>query len=144
MTSARQLTQRFTKNGGRKPMIRSVHKYPENYDPHADNAPLTAAQQEAVNRLTEADLHAIDAAIIANIVDNWRKVARVVGTTMNEFADQSLYPGLGDVFYAQRIRLMVEKGLIEAVGDLKRMGYSEVRLPQPTSSECAPASTDGT
>jgi len=92
-------------------MIRSVHKYPENYDPHADNAPLTAAQQEAVNRLTEADLHAIDAAIIANIVDNWRKVARVVGTTMNEFADQSLYPGLGDVFYAQRIRLMVERVL---------------------------------
>jgi hypothetical protein len=30
---------------------------------------------------------------------------------MNEFADQSLYPGLGDVFYAQRIRLMVERVL---------------------------------
>jgi hypothetical protein len=125
-------------------MIESVHKYPESYDPHADNPPLTVEQQEAVSRLTEADLQTIDAAIIANIVDNWRKVARVVGTTMNEFADQSLYPGLGDVFYAQRIRLMVEKGLVEAVGDLKRMGYSEVRLPQSTSSECAPASNDGT
>jgi len=33
------------------------------------------------------------------------------GTTMNEFADQSLYPGLGDVFYARRIRLMVERVL---------------------------------
>jgi len=30
---------------------------------------------------------------------------------MNEFADQSLYPGLGDVFYARRIRLMVERVL---------------------------------
>jgi hypothetical protein len=47
------------------------------------------------------------------------------------FADQSLYPGLGDVFYAQRIRLMVENGVVEAVGDLKRMGYSEVHLPEP-------------
>jgi hypothetical protein len=117
-------------------MIKSVHQYPEDYDPHGDNPPLTAAQQEAVSRLTEADLLAIDAATIANIVDNWRKVARVVGTTISEFADQSLYPGLGDVFYAQRIRLMVEKGLVEAVGDLKRMGYSEVRLPRSTSGEC--------
>jgi hypothetical protein len=117
-------------------MIKSVHQYPEDYDPHADNPPLTAAQQEAVSRLTEADLHAIDAATIANIVDNWRKVARVVGTTIIGFADQSLYPGLGDVFYAQRTRLMVEKGLVEAVGDLKRMGYSEVRLPRSTSGEC--------
>jgi hypothetical protein len=96
---------------------------------------LSAAQQEAVNRLTEDDLQAIDAAILANVIDNWRKVARIVGTTMNAYADQKLYPGLGDLFYAQRIKLMAATGLIESTGNLNRMGYSEVRLPQSASDQ---------
>ena len=116
-------------------MINSVHTYPDDYDPAADNPPLSAAQQEAVNRLTEDDLQAIDAAILANVIDNWRKVARIVGTTMNAYADQKLYPGLGDLFYAQRIKLMAATGLIESTGNLNRMGYSEVRLPQSASDQ---------
>jgi hypothetical protein len=116
-------------------MVKSVHEYPANYDPAADNPPLTAAQQQAVDRLTEADLQAIDAAILANVVDNWRKVARIVGTTMNAYADKKLYPDLVDVFYAQRIKLMVEKGLLLSTGDLNRMGYSEVCLP-PVGDQC--------
>ncbi|MFM0555228.1 DUF3658 domain-containing protein [Paraburkholderia sediminicola] len=123
-------------------MIKSVHEYPDNYDPTGDNPSLTAAQEEAVSRLTAVDLRAIDAAILANVVDDWRKVARVAGTAMNVYADQKLYPGLGDVFYAQRIKLMVEKGLLESVGNLNRMGYSEIRLPQPTSGQLAPATND--
>jgi hypothetical protein len=125
-------------------MIKSVHEYPDNYDPAADNPPLTTAQQEAVNRLTAADLQTIDAAILANVVDNWRKVARIVGTTMNAYADQKLYPDLVDVFYVQRIKLMVEKGMILSTGNLNRMGYSEIRLPQTAAGQHAPASNEGT
>jgi hypothetical protein len=124
-------------------MIKSVHEYPDSYDPAADNPPLTTAQQEAVNRLTAADLQTIDAAILANVVDNWRKVARIVGTTMNAYADQKLYPDLVDVFYVQRIKLMVEKGTILSTGNLNRMGYSEVRLPQTASGESLPTSNEG-
>jgi hypothetical protein len=120
-------------------VVKSVHEYPAHYDPAADNPPLTAAQQEAVNRLTAADLQAIDAAILTNVVDNWRKVARIVGTTMNAYADKKLYPDLVDVFYAQRIRLMVERGLLLSTGDLNRMGYSEVCLP-PVGDRRPPAS----
>jgi hypothetical protein len=114
-------------------MIQSVHQYPGDHDPAADNPPLNAEQQEAVSRLTEADLQAIDAALLANITDDWRKMARVVGTTMNTYADQKQYPDLVDVFYAQRIALMAGHGLLESTGNLKRMGYCEVRLPQPVS-----------
>lgn len=118
-------------------MTKSVHEYPEDFDRSAVNPPLTREQQEVVNRLTAADLETIDAAILANVVDNWRKVARIVGTTMNSFADQGLYPGLVDLFYAQRIRLMVNSGQVLSTGDLTRMGYCEVRLPDPATA--APA-----
>lgn len=115
-------------------MTISVHDYPQDFDPTAPNPPLTSSQQEAVDRLTAADLQIIDAAILANVVDNWRKVARIVGTTMNAHADQNLYPGLADLFYAQRIRLMIENGLILSTGDPNRMGYCEVRLLDPANA----------
>lgn len=38
-------------------------------------------------------------------------------------------PGLPDLFYAQRVRALVEKGLLVAEGNLAFMRYSEVRLP---------------
>jgi hypothetical protein len=64
-------------------MTHSVHEYPADFDPSAPNPQLTSAQQEMVDRLTAADLQTIDAAILANVVGDWRKVARIVGTTMN-------------------------------------------------------------
>jgi hypothetical protein len=38
-------------------------------------------------------------------------------------------PGLPDLFYAQRVRVLVERGLLIGEGNLSFMRYSEVRLP---------------
>ena len=38
-------------------------------------------------------------------------------------------PGLPDLYYAQRVRLLVAMGALLAEGDLDFMSYSEVRLP---------------
>jgi hypothetical protein len=38
-------------------------------------------------------------------------------------------PGLPDLYYAERIRALVTRGLLLAEGNLKFMRYSEVRLP---------------
>jgi hypothetical protein len=38
-------------------------------------------------------------------------------------------PGLPDVFYAQRIRMLVDSGLLLAEGSPGYMRYSEVPLP---------------
>ncbi len=35
-----------------------------------------------------------------------------------------------DVFYAQRVRMLVERGVLQAQGDLTRMGCCEVRIRQ--------------
>ena len=38
-------------------------------------------------------------------------------------------PDVPDIYYAQRVRHLVEIGKLESQGDLHYMRYSEVRLP---------------
>ena len=68
------------------------------------------------------------AAILSHARPAWnRKVAMIVGLTMG---DPSLrVPGLPDLFYAQRVKALVARGALAAVGNLDHMRYSEVRLP---------------
>ncbi len=97
---------------------------PKDYVP---DPPLTKEQVELVNKLSEIDIKKIDKALLSNTCKYWRKVARVVGTTMLELSEH--IPGIPDVFYAQRIQYLVEKGKLESEGNLAYMTYSEVRLP---------------
>jgi hypothetical protein len=112
----------------------------DDLDEEVDDPPLTTAQQAAADRLTDADLNAIDAALLRNLTSNYRKVAMVVSLGMG--SDKNFYPDIVDVFYAQRIRLMVEKGLIESIGNLNRMRWSEVRLPPSASGQSEPTSKE--
>ena len=93
-----------------------------------DDPPLDAEDLQAVAALTPADLTAIDQALLAASHANWRKVAFVVNVAMDAYPN--LYLDLPDVFYAQRIRALVAAGQLEAQGNLHRMRFSEVRLPQ--------------
>lgn len=69
----------------------------------------------------------IDRLLLANITNQWRKVARVVATTMS-LMDREERGGRDDLYFAKRVAVLVEKGLIEYVDDLSRMGHCEVRL----------------
>ena len=55
-------------------------------------------------------------------------VAVIVGLAMME--PSARVPGLPDLYYAQRVKSLVEKGLLLAEGNLSSMRYSEVRLAQ--------------
>jgi hypothetical protein len=68
----------------------------------------------------------IDKALLANITHDWRKVARVVGSTMVQLGDKRA--GRNDLYFAERVAVLVEHGLIEQEGDLAQMGHCEVRL----------------
>jgi hypothetical protein len=81
---------------------------------------LTPTQVKLVEKLT-----AIDSALLANTCDKWRKVARVVGTTMMEISNQ--FEGIPDVYYSQRVQKLVKDGYLESQGNLSCMRYSEVR-----------------
>jgi Protein of unknown function len=68
----------------------------------------------------------LDALIFQDIVQNWRKVARIVGTAQMACEARSL-PISGQVI-AARVRALVDAGALEGVGNLRRWRYSEVRL----------------
>lgn len=95
------------------------------------------AEEEAMARaLTEAQLQRIDEALLAQTTHQWSKVARVIGYTMRDLRSEFL--GLPDVFFASRIKHLAATGKIEAAGNLDRMRFSEVRLPEsekPPSAE---------
>lgn len=90
--------------------------------------PLSAEQMGLVAKLSAAEVERIDKTLLANCSHNWRKVARVVGTTMTSLKPWP--PGIPDVYYSQRIARLVEEGKLESAGNLQFMRYSEVRLRQ--------------
>lgn len=69
-----------------------------------------------------------DPLLLSCVVDRWRKMARVIGEAMAAGFDDDHHQ-TGDLFLHARLRALVEAGAIEAVGDVTRMGYCEVRLP---------------
>ena len=94
-----------------------------------ENDPLSATGRAAVDKLSDADLKTIDAAILANCSTGLFKVARVVWDT--EKALTSSYPNLSHIFYTQRLIQLVETGRLESQGNLRYMRFSEVRIPTP-------------
>ena len=97
-------------------------------DDDSDDPELDIAERAIVDRLTADDLAAIDAVLLSHINSRWRKVAMIVAKTLSD----SARPRTRDVpylFYAERIRHLAAIGVIESVGNLRRMRFSEVRKP---------------
>ena len=86
---------------------------------------LSEKQTKAVQKLTPTQVEHIDGVLLNNTDDNWRKIARVVGSSMLELQNQ--YQGIPDIYFAQRVRKMVLGGTLESQGNIDRMRYSEVR-----------------
>jgi len=90
--------------------------------------PLPSAEvRSKAAALSEAQRQALDDALLRHVSDDWRKIARVVGTAMEESAVRT--HGLPDIFYSERVRDLIEMGVLEAQGDVRTMGLGEVRLP---------------
>jgi hypothetical protein len=65
--------------------------------------------------------------LIQNVSRHWRKVAMLICKTMmrleNKFAE------IPDIYYAERIKYLVESRQLESQGNLNYMRFSEVRFP---------------
>jgi len=94
----------------------------------APDPELDVEQIALAGQLTDDELEDIDIALLSFAHRrHFRKMARIVMTTMSKFPVR--IEGLPDIFYAQRLRGLIERGLLVAEGDLKRMGHCEVKLP---------------
>ena len=96
---------------------------PNDFQP---DLPLTEAEAELIRSLPKATVALIDTTVLSQASANWRKVAMVVAQTMMDL--EARVGPLPDVYFAQRVRHLVETGQLESQGDLARMRYSEVRL----------------
>ncbi|HEU4779527.1 MAG TPA: DUF3658 domain-containing protein [Steroidobacteraceae bacterium] len=95
----------------------------------APDPSLTVEQSLRVSRLSQEDLWDIDREILAQSARSWRKVVHIVGTAIDKLSAR--IPDVPDIYYAQRVRHLVDIGKLESQGNLLCMGYSEVRLPGP-------------
>lgn len=89
--------------------------------------PMTPEEAAVAASLSANFIERIDTELLSHARRSSRKVAMLVGLAMGNEAVR--VPGLPDLFYAQRVRTLVEKGLLVAEGNLAFMRYSEVRLP---------------
>ena len=97
-------------------------------DGELPDPPLDVAQSLRVSKLTQGELQEMDRVLLAQASHSFRKVARIVGTAIGEL--QGKIPDVPDIYYAQRVRHLVELGKLESQGNLRYMRFSEVRLPQ--------------
>ena len=102
------------------------------FDENEFDGPMSAAHRERVSRLTAEEISEIDAALVSAARARFRKVAMVVGSAMIKL--EASITRVPDLFYAERVRHLVETGVLESVGDLRRMTFSEVRLPTDEGS----------
>ncbi len=90
------------------------------------NPPISAEEKAAADLLSKQDLESIDACILSHCADRFYKVARIIGRTQDELADR--FPKLSHVFFTQRLKKLVDTGLLAAAGDVFKMRFSEARL----------------
>jgi hypothetical protein len=82
---------------------------------------LTPDQIQLIEQLTDAEIQSIDNALLTNACDKWRKVARVVGTTMMELPNR--VEGIPDVYYSQRVQKIVKDYM--RYSEVRRLGRNE-------------------
>lgn len=105
------------------------------FDENEFDRPMSAAHRERVSRLTPEEVAQIDAALLSAAGARFQKVAMVVASAMIKLETSTRR--VPDLFYSERVRHLVETGVLESVGDLRRMCFSEVRVPTDSGSHSA-------
>ena len=93
---------------------------------------MTSEQRNRVSSLAAQEISDIDGALRSAVSTSWRKMARVIGSAMME-PRVSHIKQVPDLYYAERLRKLVESGEIEALGDTYSMRYCEVRFSVESS-----------
>jgi hypothetical protein len=96
-------------------------------DEFSPDGPLSSDEARVAASLSKELIERIDAELFRHARRQMRKVAMLVGLAMSNPSVR--VPGLPDVYYAQRVRSLVEKGVLLSEGNLDFMRFSEVRLP---------------
>jgi len=92
-----------------------------------DDSPMDWADYGLIDELTPDAIGQIDAALKSLATAKPKKVAAIIGRVMAY--SPARVPGLPDYFYLERMRLLVESGVLRLVGDIEDPMKGEVHLP---------------
>jgi hypothetical protein len=87
----------------------------------------TPEEINEMRKATPADAQAVDALILSKCTAHWRKVAMVVGSSLNEYDER--FPNIPYVYMPVRMLELERAGRLEIQGDVFSMRESEIRLP---------------
>ena len=79
-----------------------------------------------MRKATPADATAVDALVLSKCSSTWRKVAMVVGSSLDEF--EARFVNLPYVYMQIRMLELEDAGVLEVQGDVMSMRHAEVRL----------------
>jgi Protein of unknown function len=94
-----------------------------------ENTPLRIVTSDM--RLVSVPLTYFDDLLLSRIQARFLKSACIIGEVMSRTWGTEIYD-VGDFFLSSRLIALAKAGVIEPKGDLRRMMFSEVRLPQST------------
>lgn len=104
---------------------------------NAYGADLTETEIAGLN-LTKTIINLIDATLMSNVNTKWQKVAMIILRTLYDLDVKLPNHKVTDLFCAMRIRKIVKENKLESKGDLFRMRFSEVRLPDVVNTSKDP------
>jgi Protein of unknown function len=96
-------------------------------DEALDDSPMGRDDYGIIDTLSPDMLNAIDAALLSQASATPKKVARIINQVICNLPAH--VPGVGDVFYLDRVGLLVESGALIFVGDLNNSVKGQVSLP---------------
>jgi hypothetical protein len=99
----------------------------EQSDEAFDDSPMDWDDYGLIDELTPDAIDQIDAALRSLAAAKPKKVAAIIGRVMAH--SPARVPGLPDYFYLERVRLLVESGVLRLVGDIEDPMKGEVYLP---------------
>ena len=86
----------------------------------------SAEEIELMRSATSVQAEAVDTLLLASCSPRWQKVAMVIGVSLDEY--DAKFPDLPYVFMQIRLLELVDRGVLDARGDVMAMRHSEVRL----------------
>jgi len=92
-----------------------------------ENAPLRVLTRNL--QLASAPLASFDDALLQRVRPDFLKAARIIGEVLTSDWDDDIH-SVGEFFLACRLAALARAKVIESKGDLRRIGFSEVRSPR--------------
>jgi hypothetical protein len=100
---------------------------PKQSDDAFDDSPMDWGDYGLIDELTPDAICQIDAALMSLATSKPRKVAAIIRHVMEH--SPARVPGLPDYFYLERMRLLVESGVLRLLGDIEDPMRGDVCLP---------------